>query len=226
MVLRDDTINQQLLIPLDLRDLIPKDHPYYFIKNVVDTMDFTEVHKKFEGKPGESAYSRAMLLRVTLMGAFDGGLSSRDLEEQVNTNIAYMYLASMQKPDFRTFARFKEQNRNLINQAFIKSIKMAKEENLVKLHKIGFDGTKIKVKSSLNNITDKAQLKILEENLKRSIELDEQENELFGDESGNSAPNSLINKKEFQKIAEKIDQKKRKQSKSGKTKIKQQKKNF
>ena len=33
---------------------------------------------------------------------------------------------------------------------------MVKEENLVKLHKIGFDGTKIKVKSSLNNITDKA----------------------------------------------------------------------
>lgn len=144
--------------------------------------------KKFEGKPGESAYSRAMLLRVTLMGAFDGGLSSRDLEEQVNTNIAYMYLAGMQKPDFRTFARFKEQNRNLINQAFIKSIKMAKEENLVKIHKIEFDETKIKTKSSLNNITDKAQLKILEENLKRSIELDEQENELFGDESVNSAP--------------------------------------
>ena len=98
MVLRYDTINQQLLIPLDLRDLIPKDHPCYFIKNVIDTMDFTEVHKKFEGKPGESAYSRAMLLRVTLM--VDGGLSSRDLEEQVNTNIAYMYLAGMQKPDF------------------------------------------------------------------------------------------------------------------------------
>ena len=207
MVLRDDTINQQLLIPLDLRDLIPKDHPCYFIKNVVDTMDFTEVHKKFEGKPGESAYSRAMLLRVTLMGAFDGGLSSRDLEEQVNTNIAYMYLAGMQKPDFRTFARFKEQNKHLINQAFIKSIKMAKEENLVKLHKIGFDGTKIKAKSSLNNITNKEQLKILKENLKRSIELDKQEDELFGDESGNSVPNSLINKKEFQKIAKKIDQK-------------------
>ena len=77
MVLRDDTINQH-----------PKDHPCFFIKNVVDTMDFTEIHKKYEGKPGESAYSRAMLLRVTLMGAFDGGLSSRELEEQVNTNIA------------------------------------------------------------------------------------------------------------------------------------------
>ena len=207
MVLRDDTINQQLLIPLDLRDLIPKDHPCFFIKNVVDTMDFTEIHKKYEGKPGESAYSRAMLLRVTLMGAFDGGLSSRELEEQVNTNIAYMYLAGMQKPDFRTFARFKQHNGDLINQAFIKSIEIAREADLIKLHKIAFDGTKIKAKSSLNNITDKEQLKILKDNLKRSIELDEEEDELFGDESGNSVPNSLINKKEFQKISEKIDQK-------------------
>ena len=146
MVLRDDTINQQLLIPLDLRDLIPKDHPCFFIKNVVDTMDFTEIHKKYEGKPGESAYSRAMLLRVTLMGAFDGGLSSRELEEQVNTNIAYMYLAGMQKPDFRTFARFKQHHGDLINQAFIKSIEIAREADLIKLHKIAFDGTKIKAK--------------------------------------------------------------------------------
>ena len=167
-----------------------------------------------------------MLLRVTFRGVFDGGLSSRDLEEQVNTNIAYMYLAGMQKPDFRTFTRFKEQNRDLINEAFIKSIKMVKEENLVKLHKIGFDGTKIKAKSSSNNITDKAQLKILEENLKRSIKLDEQENELFGDESGNSAPNSLINKTRIPKNRRKNRPKKRKQSKSGKTKIKQQKKKF
>ena len=38
MVLRDDTINQTMLIPMDLRKLIPKDHPSYFIKNVVDQL--------------------------------------------------------------------------------------------------------------------------------------------------------------------------------------------
>ncbi len=43
MVLREDRIGQQLLIPLDLRDLIPKDHPCYFIQNVVDQMDFSKV---------------------------------------------------------------------------------------------------------------------------------------------------------------------------------------
>ena len=116
-----------------------------------------------------------MLLRVVLMGAYDGGLSSRQLEEQVNTNIAYMYLAGMQKPDFRTFARFKEQNRELIDQAFKKSVEIAKEEGLIKLHQIGFDGTKIKAKSSLNNITNKKQLKTLRENIERSMELDKEE---------------------------------------------------
>ena len=36
MVLRDDTINQTMLVPMDLRNLIPEDYPCYFIKNVVD----------------------------------------------------------------------------------------------------------------------------------------------------------------------------------------------
>lgn len=39
MVLRDDTINQTMLVPMDLRNLIPEDHPCYFIKNVVDQID-------------------------------------------------------------------------------------------------------------------------------------------------------------------------------------------
>lgn len=39
MVLRDYTINQTMLVPMDLRNLIPEDHPCYFIKNVVDQID-------------------------------------------------------------------------------------------------------------------------------------------------------------------------------------------
>ena len=36
MVLKDDTINQTILVPMDLSNLIPEGHPSYFIKNVVD----------------------------------------------------------------------------------------------------------------------------------------------------------------------------------------------
>ena len=62
MVLRDDTINQTMLIPMDLRKLIPKDHPSYFIKNVVDQIDCSEANREFADSPGEFAYPRELFL--------------------------------------------------------------------------------------------------------------------------------------------------------------------
>ena len=67
MVLRDDTINQTMLVPMDLRKLIPKDHPCYFIKNVVDQIDCSEANREFADSPGEFAYPRELLLRLVLM---------------------------------------------------------------------------------------------------------------------------------------------------------------
>ena len=72
MVLREDKIGQQLLIPLDLRDLIPKDHPCYFIKNVVDLIDCSKANQEFRGTPGEFAYPRELLLRLILMSVSMG----------------------------------------------------------------------------------------------------------------------------------------------------------
>ena len=58
MVLKDDNINQTMLVPMDLR--------------------CSKVNQEFRGKPGEFAYPRELLLRLILMSVFDGGLSSRE----------------------------------------------------------------------------------------------------------------------------------------------------
>ena len=60
MVLKDDNINQTMLVPMDLRNLIPEDHPCYFIKNVVDLIDCSKANNEFRGKPGEFAYPREL----------------------------------------------------------------------------------------------------------------------------------------------------------------------
>ena len=97
MVLKDDNINQTMLVPMDLRNLIPEDHPCYFIKNVVDLIDCSKANQEFRGKPGEFAYPRELLLRLILMSVFDGGLSSREIERKTRTDIAYMYLEAKEK---------------------------------------------------------------------------------------------------------------------------------
>lgn len=184
MVLRDDTINQTMLVPMDLRNLIPEDHPCYFIKNVVDQIDCSQANRVFADKPGEFAYPRELLLRLILMSVFDGGLSSREIERKTRTDIAYMYLAGMQHPSYRTIARFKVDYPDLIDESFKTTIKIAKEEDLVKIHHVSLDGTKIKAKTSMNKLTNEQQLKIMKQHLKESIELDEEEDMELGEESG------------------------------------------
>ena len=184
MVLRDDTINQTMLVPMDLRNLIPEDHPCYFIKNVVDQIDCSQANRVFADKPGEFVYPRELLLRLILMSVFDGGLSSREIERKTRTDIAYMYLAGMQHPSYRTIARFKVDYPDLIDESFKTTIKIAKEEDLVKIHHVSLDGTKIKAKTSMNKLTNEQQLKIMKQHLKESIELDEEEDMELGEESG------------------------------------------
>lgn len=184
MVLRDDIINQTMLVPMDLRNLIPEDHPCYFIKNVVDQIDCSQANRVFADKPGEFAYPRELLLRLILMSVFDGGLSSREIERKTRTDIAYMYLAGMQHPSYRTIARFKVDYPDLIDESFKTTIKIAKEEDLVKIHHVSLDGTKIKAKTSMNKLTNEQQLKIMKQHLKESIELDEEEDMELGEESG------------------------------------------
>lgn len=145
----------------------------------------------FADKPGEFAYPRELLLRLILMSVFDGGLSSREIERKTRTDIAYMYLAGMQHPSYRTIARFKVDYPDLIDESFKTTIKIAKEEDLVKIHHVSLDGTKIKAKTSMNKLTNEQQLKIMKQHLKESIELDEEEDMELGEESGNGVPETL-----------------------------------
>ena len=106
MVLKDDNINQTMLVPLDLRNLIPEDHPCYFIKNVVDLIDCSKANQEFRGKPGEFAYSQELLLRLVLMSVFDGGLSSREIERKTRTETKRL------QNEIRTYFRKQQKNKS------------------------------------------------------------------------------------------------------------------
>ena len=139
MVLKDDTINQTMLVPLDLRNLIPKNHPCYFIKNVVDQIDCSEANKEFRDKPGEPAYPREMLLRFGFNECFlTVDYLHVKIERITRTDIAYMYLAWYAESSFIGQLRFKLDYPDLIDEAFKTTLKIAKEEDLIKIHHLSF----------------------------------------------------------------------------------------
>jgi hypothetical protein len=46
MVLREDKIGQEILIPKRITDLIPKNHICFFIEKTINEIDFKKYNKK------------------------------------------------------------------------------------------------------------------------------------------------------------------------------------
>ena len=118
---------------------------------MVDLIDCSKANREFRGTPGEFAYPRELLLRLILMSVFDGGLSSREIERKTHADIAYMYLAAMERPSYRTIARFKVKYSDLIDEAFKTTIKIAKDNDLIKIPHLSLTELKSKQKHPLIN---------------------------------------------------------------------------
>jgi transposase len=46
MVLREDKMGQTFLVPVDLKEFIPKDHICFYVSDIVDKLDFRKLDKK------------------------------------------------------------------------------------------------------------------------------------------------------------------------------------
>ena len=71
MVLKEYNINQTFLLPLDIRTLIPDNQVcFFFIRKLVDCMDFNDIDFKYENTPGQKAYPAVIIyaycIRYTL----------------------------------------------------------------------------------------------------------------------------------------------------------------
>ena len=96
------------------------------------------VEKKYRFTPGNPAYSRRMLLRLVIMASVDAIWSSRKIARLAHENVVYMYLTGNEKPDFRTICNFKRECKELIGEAFKKTIIVARFLFFMNLASFGF----------------------------------------------------------------------------------------
>ena len=111
--------------------------------------------------------------------------SSRRLAKAVYENFVFMYLSERTKPDFRTIARFRKDNSEFLKGVFKETVSFAVEKNLVDLSCVAIDGSMFKASASKKQSVKKEHLDILDKAVDKmfaeDIELDEVEDELYGD---------------------------------------------
>ena len=93
--------DQQLLLPAALREWLPDDHLAYFISDVVDQLELSEITARYERESrGGPPYHPRMMVKVLLYGYCVGVASSRRIAQRLHEDIAFRVLAANNTPDW------------------------------------------------------------------------------------------------------------------------------
>ena len=211
MALQEDTLGQSIF--MNSGDMIPKDHICHLVAAIVDEIDVSEIEEKFVGSPGNPAYPRRMLLRLLVQAAIDGMFSSRKIAKLARENVIYIHLTGNKKPDFRTICIFRNENRKLMEDVFQKTVAIAHTLKILKLGHLSTDGTKIKANAANKRSLSKEDIEWIREIIERGIQIDKEEDELYGDRMGDELPPELDTKEKIKKKIHEIEKARRKKLK-------------
>ena len=137
---------QTLLLPESLDDYVGPENPVRFIEAFVDGLDlatagFARVQPKESGRPG---YAPGDLLKLYIYGYLNRIRSSRRLEAETHRNVEVIWLLRHLKPDFKTIADFRRENRKAFRPVFRQFVLLCRQLDLFGRELLAVDGTRIK----------------------------------------------------------------------------------
>src|SRR5690606_19010250 len=126
-------MDQLMLLPPSLDELIPEDHPVRVVSAVVDRIDMKRLVKAYKGG-GTSSYHPKMMIKVIVYAYSQGMFSCRQMEKALEENIHFMWLSGGNRPDHRTINRFRSDKlKGLIKDVFTEILILLAELGHVKL---------------------------------------------------------------------------------------------
>lgn len=204
------TTDQLFLLPPSIEDFIPCGHLARVINEVVETIDVSAIESKYSYL-GQKSYHPHLLLKLLFYGYSIGIRSGRKIAAACENDTAFMYLAAMYKPDFRTINDFRKDNIDFIQTAFVHIVQLCKGLGMCKAGMLIIDSTKLKANANGDRSKNKEQyeqwLEQIDSDIKDMLEqagqTDDLEDNQYGDHRGDEVPKELNSK---QKLKEKINE--------------------
>lgn len=166
------SLDQQLLLPSDMREWLPENHLAHFILDVVETLDLGDilvVYRCQDGR-GRPAYHPKMMVGLLIYAYCMGKPSSRKIERATYEDVAYRVISGDQHPDHDTIAVFRRQHLNGLSGLFVQVLLLCQEAGLVKLGHVALDGTKVKANASKHKAMSYSRMCEAENRLSREVE--------------------------------------------------------
>jgi len=199
MNIRPYNQKQQFLFPPRLQDFVPQDHDSIVINDIVEKLSLEDFYRRIP-EVGNPSYHPRLMVKI-IFYALSGGLtSSREIAKRCCTDTAYMFLAAMQQPNFRTISKFRLKFADEIADLFVQIILLCQQLGLIGMEHISIDGTKIKANASGSQLYDmeraekeRTRLKaVISKKLEEMNVQDEADDEIYGAEnSGYQLPDDI-----------------------------------
>jgi transposase len=204
-------VNQLMLFPNSINDYVSENHLARVVHRVVEELDISTIEKRYSPL-GQNTYHPKILIKLLFYGYAVGERSGRMIARRCETDTAYIYLAQMYTPDFRTINDFRKNNLEELSRYFIDIVRLCKELGIVKVGQIYLDGTKIKANAA-NRLTKSKEdyeqwLKRIGQKIKDILEeaerTDTEEDLLYGDTRGDELPEDINTDEKLKKKIEKV----------------------
>ncbi|MCP4287482.1 MAG: IS1182 family transposase [Gammaproteobacteria bacterium] len=195
-------LDQRLLFPSNVFDLLPEDHECYLYKDLFGQLDTLALESQYSHN-GQNAYHPKLIVSILIYAYSRGVFSSRQIERRCNEDLSFMFIAQMNCPNFRVLSDFRKDHPEFFQDCFKQSVKLAMELKLASLGHISLDGSKFKANSSKHKAMSYKRLKEKEQELTAEIDdlitkanrCDEEEDQAYKDQTGYEIPEDLKHKK-------------------------------
>jgi transposase len=149
--------------PMNIEEMVSEANAVRAIEAIVERFDVKELGFKYSEtkETGRKPYSPRDMLKLYIYGYYNGIRSSRKLEQECGRNIELIWLLGWLKPDFKTIADFRKDNKEAIQQVFTKFSLICDELGLIGKEIVAIDGSKFRASNNSNaywtkkKVTDK-----------------------------------------------------------------------
>jgi transposase len=175
--------DQPFLLPPDMREWLPADHPVWLVIRVVQGhLDTSAFHAgRRTGGAGAAGYDPDMLVMVLAWAYAHRVTSSRRIEELCRTDVAFRVICGGNTPDHVTIARFRAGFADAVAGFFAEVLGLCARLGMGRLGVVALDGTKIAASASMSaNRAEETLAKLAAEMVAAHARADAAEDELFG----------------------------------------------
>ncbi len=149
------------MLPPCLDDYVAAEAAVRFIDAYADSLDFKKLGfaRSIPKNTGRPAYHPADLLKLYLYGYLNRIRSSRRLEAEAMRNLEVIWLLRGLRPDFKTIADFRKENRKLFKGVLREFNLMCRKLELFGAELVAIDGSKFKASNGQRRHFNAEQLR-------------------------------------------------------------------